>query len=245
MGLIAKDKDIVVPGELLAQGMDFLPSSGTYRQDSNIMAERLGILVVEGKVLKTIPLSGRYLPKRNDVIVGRVHDILMSGWRIEFNSPYTAVLNLKDATYDFIARQANLTKYFNLDDYLVCKIINVTSQNLVDVTCKGPGLQKLRGGRIVTVNTHKVPRIIGKHGSMVTMLKNATNCQITVGQNGLIWIKGDPKSELIAVNTIIKIEAESHISGLTERIKRYLEEQTGRPVKMPDMEAEGGPNELH
>ena len=108
-------------------------------------------------------------------------------------------------------------------DYIVCKIVNVTSQKLVDVTMKGPGLRKLKGGRIIEVDTHKVPRIIGKQGSMVMMIKDATNCNISVGQNGLIWIDGEPMSELLAIQAIRKIEAESHLSGLTEKIKDFLE----------------------
>jgi exosome complex component RRP4 len=88
---------------------------------------------------------------------------------------------------------------------------------------KGPGLRKLIGGRIISVNPYKVPRIIGKMGSMVNLIKDHTKCIITVGQNGLIWINGEPKNELIAVNTIRKIEREAHTSGLTDKIKEYLE----------------------
>ena len=34
-------------------------------------------------------------------VIGRVVDILMSGWRIDINCPYSSVLPLKDATFDF------------------------------------------------------------------------------------------------------------------------------------------------
>jgi len=219
-----KDKDIVVPGETLAIGMDFLPSYGTYREGENILASRLGLVNVEGKVIKLVPLSGVYQPKKGDTIIGQVNEILLSGWRISTNSAYSAVLNMKDATAEFIPRGADLTKYFVIGDYVMATIINVTSQNLVDLTMKGPGLRKLRGGRILTVNANKVPRIIGKQGSMVSMIKQYTNCRILVGQNGIVWVQGDePAMELIAVNTIKKIEQEAHLVGLTDRIKEFLE----------------------
>jgi exosome complex component RRP4 len=230
--LFVDDKVVVVPGEVLAEGMSYLPGSGTYRMNEQIIANRLGLLTMEGKVMKTVPLAGRYLPKRNDVIIGRVSDILMSGWRLEINSPYTAVLPLKDASFSYIEKGDDLTKYFELDDYLVAKVTNVTSQNLVDVSCKGPGLQKLKGGRTVQVNTHKVPRIIGKKGSMVSMIKNATGCKITVGQNGLVWIMGEPEMEVISVNVLRFIEERSHISGLTEQVKSFLEQATGKTVEL-------------
>lgn len=218
------DKDIVCPGEVLAVGMDYLPGQGMYRHGNDIIASRLGLVKIEGKVLKIIPLSGKYLPKRGDVILGRVRDVNFSGWSVETNSAYPAMLSMKDATSDFIRRGADLTRYFDIGDYLVTKIINVTSQNLIDLTMKGPGLKKLDGGRIMKVASSKVPRIIGKQGSMVSMIKKATNCNIVVGQNGIVWIRGlNPEDELLTVETIQKIESESHVSGLTERIKAFLE----------------------
>ncbi len=179
--------------------------------------------MIDGRTIKLIPLSGRYIPKTDDTIICKVIDVSFSGWRLDTNSAYSAMLSMKDATSEFIQRGANLTQYYDLGDYIVGKIVNVTSQKLVDVTMKGPGLRKLKGGRIIEVNTHKVPRIIGKQGSMVIMIKDATRCNIVVGQNGLIWIDGDPKSELLAIETIRKIEKESHMSGLTEKIKEFLE----------------------
>lgn len=223
--VLVKDKDISVPGETLAIGMDVLPGNGTYRDGEKIIANRLGLVMIEGRTIKLIPLSGRYIPKTGDTIICKVIDVGFNGWRLDTNSAYSAMLSMKDATSDFIARGANLTQYYDLGDYIVCKIVNVTSQKLIDVTMKGPGLRKLRGGRIIEVNPNKVPRIIGKQGSMVLMIKDAAKCNISVGQNGLIWIDGGPMNELLAIQTIRKIEKESHTSGLTDKIKEYLEKK--------------------
>lgn len=222
--IIVKDKEISVPGETLAIGMDTLPGAGTYREGEKIVANRLGLVMIDGRTIKLIPLSGRYIPKTGDTIICKVIDVSFSGWRLDTNSAYSAMMSLKDATSEFIARGANLTQYYDLGDYIVCKIVNVTSQKLIDVSMKGPGLRKLKGGRIIEVDPNKVPRIIGKQGSMVIMIKDATRCNITVGQNGLIWIDGEPMSELLAIQTIRKIEKESHLSGLTDKIKEFLEE---------------------
>ena len=218
-----KDKDIVVPGEVLATGMDSFPGIGTYREGENIIGLRLGLVQLDGRTIKLIPLSGRYIPKKYDTIICKVIDVNMSGWRLETNSPYSAMLSMRDATSQFIVRGADLTKFYDIGEYVACKIINVTSQKLVDVTMKGIGLRKIKGGRIIKVASNKVPRIVGKQGSMVTMIKDATKCNITVGQNGLIWIDGTPEGELLAVKSIRKIEDESHLSGLTDRIKEFLE----------------------
>ncbi len=223
--LLVKERDIVVPGEEIAHGLDFVPSYGTYRNENKIISSRLGLVAIQGQVVKVIPLSGRYTPKSDDVIIGRVIDVGFSGWRLDLNSAYTAMLNVKDATSDFITKGADLTRFFDIGDYVVAKITNVTSQKLVDLTIKAPGLKKLKGGRIILVDSTKVPRIIGKMGSMVKMIKEATGCNILVGQNGVVWVEGPPEKEIEAIDTIRKIEKESHVSGLTDTIKQYLDDK--------------------
>ncbi|MFC1697441.1 exosome complex RNA-binding protein Rrp4 [Nanoarchaeota archaeon] len=236
--LKVKDKDIVVPGEELAVGMDYLPSQGTYRKDDKIVANKMGLVHVEGRAIKLIPLAGRYLPKRGDVIIGKVIDITMGGWRVETNSAYSAMVSMKDATSEFIAKGANLTKFYTFGDYIMAKITNVTTQMLVDLTLRGPGLRKLSPGRIIHVSPYKVPRIIGKQGSMVSLIKNATGCKILVGQNGVVWVQGEPEGEIVAVDAIKKIEAESHKSGLTDSIDAFLKDKVKDPEFKPEVKEE-------
>ncbi len=223
--LLVEEKEVVVPGQVVAKGKDYSPGDGTYRLDDKVVANRLGLIEQDGKVLKSIYLSGRYLPKEGDMIIGKITDIRASGWRVNINSAYTAMLSLKDASHKYIERGEDLSQYFALEDHVVAKITSVTTQNLVDVTCKGDNLKKLKGGRIIKVSPNKVPRIIGKRGSMVSMIKKYTDCQITVGQNGIVWIKGEPENEVVAIDAIKKIERESHVKGLTEEVEGYLQEE--------------------
>ena len=173
-----QDKDVVVPGDIIATGMGYLPSKGAYRDNDKVIATRVGLLSIEGKVLKVVPLTGGYSPRIGDRVIGQISDVLFSGWRVELFGPYSAVLGVKDATTEFLGRGANLSEIFALGDLVVCKIINVTSQKLVDIALKGPGLRKLKGGRLLKVNAAKIPRVIGKDGSMVSMIKQATGVNI-------------------------------------------------------------------
>jgi exosome complex component RRP4 len=226
--LLIKEKEIVVPGEELAKGMDFLPSAGSYRSEDAIVSEVLGIAKVDGKVIKVVPLTGKYMPKRNDVIIVQVSDVTYSSWSLDTFSPYSAMMSMKDATAEYLERGADLTKIYNIGDYIVAKVTNVTSQKLVDITVKGPGLRKLRKGRIIHVNSNKVPRIIGKQGSMVNIIKEHTGAQVAVGQNGVVWIYSEnPEMENLSEKAIRKIEDEAHTSGLTEKMQVWLAEQVG------------------
>jgi exosome complex component RRP4 len=225
--MLVKDKDVVVPGQTLAQGMAFIPSAGSYRDGDDIVASRIGLASVEGKVIKIVPLAGPYLPKLGDVVVAYCEDVLLSGWRLNLGCPYTAVLGIKDATNDFIPRGVDLTQYFALGDAVFCKLINVTSQRLIDVTLRGQGLRKLPLGKLIQVCSVKVPRIIGKDGTMVQTIMEKTRTEIVVGQNGMVWIKGDPAMEVLAADTIKFVEKNAHKAGLTQTVKKYLEDRLG------------------
>ena len=76
--IMTKDKDVVVPGEVRAEGMDYRPGIGTYRDGEKILASKLGLTKIDGRAIKLIPLSGRYIPKRGDTIIAKVKDITMS-----------------------------------------------------------------------------------------------------------------------------------------------------------------------
>ena len=227
MGLMIEDKKFVIPGQRLAEGMDYLPANGTYREEDNIYSAQLGIVNVVGRLVKVISLSGRYIPKTGDTVIGKITNIGFNGWMVDINYAYESALSLKEATSDFIERGADLTKYFDFGEIIVANVINVTKSKAIDLSMKGPGLRKLKGGKLIEVTSSKVPRIIGKQGSMITLIKNATNCKIIIGQNGWVWILGDDlNDEMLAAAAILKIEQEAHTSGLTDKISAFLKENS-------------------
>jgi len=219
-----KEKDLVVPGDVLAEGMDYLPSGGCIRDNDKIVANHLGLVTLENnRFVKVIPLTGKYIPKIGDTVIGQVVDMSFSGWYLNINGPYEAALMVKDVA-EFIDKDADLSQFYNFGDLIVAKINRVTRYSNINLTTKGPGLRKVTGGKVISITSTKVPRVIGKQGSMVQMLKEKTNCNIMVGQNGIVWIEGkNPNDELLATEAILKIEQESHIDGLTDKMKEFLE----------------------
>ncbi len=221
--LLVKEKSIVVPGEAIAEGMDYLPTNGTFRDGDKIIASQIGIFNLENRLIKLVPLVGIYNPRRNDTVIGIVKNITFNGWLIDFDYANLGMISLKDGVSEFVERGGDLTQYYSYGDVVVAKILNITKSKSVDLGMKGPGLMKLKGGRLVDVNTVKVPRIIGKQGSMISMIKDATGCRIVIGQNGKCWISGsDPEKENLAVEAIMKIDKEAHVEGLTDRMEKFL-----------------------
>lgn len=218
-----EQKKIVVPGDLLAEGMDFVPSSGSYREGDKVFASKVGMADVKGRVICVIPLNGRYMPKKDDMVIGKITDIGYNSWSVDISGPTSASLPVNEGVSEFVdLARTDLSRYYDLGDYVVARVLRVGRDGYVQLTTKGPGLRKLKGGKVIEITSSKVPRVIGKAGSMINMLKELTSTEITVGQNGWVWIIGKPEDELRACLAINKIDEESHTSGLTNRIEDML-----------------------
>jgi len=121
-------------------------------------------------------------------------------------------------------------------DIAVLKIWSINKRG-IDLSLKARGLGKIGEGLIVEVNPNKVPRIIGKEGSMIKLIKDETGCNITVGQNGLVWIKGEKvEDELLAKKAILFIEENSFVSGLTEEVTQWFGKNNGKGNTAEDKE---------
>lgn len=222
MTLLIKERSIVVPGEIIAKGMDHLPGQGTFREEDNIIASQLGLLNIENRIVKVIAMGGRYIPRIGDNIIGIIVNVGLGNWMVDIGYAYEASLSVKDATSEYIERGSDLSKYFDFGDMVMAKITGVSRTKFIDLTMKGPGLRKLKGGKIINVAPTKVPRIIGKQGSMISMIKDATKCNIFVGKNGRIWIDGELKNEILATKILKLIDREAHTSGLTDKVSGML-----------------------
>jgi exosome complex RNA-binding protein Rrp4 len=55
---------------------------------------------------------------------------------------------------------------------------------------------------------------------MIKQIAEGTKASLSVGMNGLIWVKGGDSD--LATNAILRIQEESHVAGLTERIAKML-----------------------
>lgn len=216
-------REIVIPGEIIISGSDYLPGDGTKREGNDIVAYRYGLSDKNGKLIKIIPLSGVFIPRRGNVIIGRVNDITFNGWLTDIDSAISAFLPLSEVPR-YIDKN-NLSDFLDISDFFNAKITNVKSKG-VDLTLEGKGLGKLEGGIIVKINPNKVPRVIGKEGSMIKLIKDETNCKITVGQNGIVWIRGENvEDELFAKKAINFVTDRTFISGLTDKVSKFLSEE--------------------
>jgi exosome complex component RRP4 len=216
-------RQIVLPGELIEERRGRKIGSGVYLEDDKVFAKVLGIPRINELEISVIPLSGVYLPKVGDRVIGVVSGVEFSGWFVDINSPYTAFLPLAEAVEEFVdTTRADLSRYFDVGDIIFCKISKVTKNKNVQVSMRDMLARKLYGGVTIKVNPTKIPRIIGKGGSMIQLIKSKTKCDVYTGQNGVVWVRGENKTK--AIEAILTIEKESHIIGLTEKVDKMLSE---------------------
>ncbi|MBI1971901.1 MAG: RNA-binding protein [Candidatus Aenigmarchaeota archaeon] len=221
MTILKNEKDLVVPGEVLAEGLDYLPGYGAFREGEKILAKNVGIVAIRERNVGVVALSGRYMPKAGDKVIGEVLDVQMSTWFLDINSPYQASLGIGEASEEYVERGADLSRYFDVGNALYAKIISVSKHKNVQLTMKDIMCKKLRGGKIVDITPSKVPRLIGKAGSMISMIKEKTGCNIVIGQNGRVWIKGE--NEDLATQAVLMVNEKSHMDGLTNVITEFLD----------------------
>jgi exosome complex component RRP4 len=82
---------------------------------------------------------------------------------------------------------------------------------------------------VMEISPTKVARVIGKQGSMLTLIKDLSGCQIYVGQNGRIWLDGSDRDTAIAARAIRLVEERAQAFGLTEAVQELMEQMRRDP----------------
>ena len=216
----SKKREVVVPGEVIVTGEDYLPGDGTRRVGENVVAGRFGLSEVAGRVIRVIPISGAFIPRRGNNVIGRVTDITFRGWVVDIDSAASSFLPV-DEVPRFI-NKSEMDQFLAIGDVVSAKIFGM--QRGIDLTIKGKGLGRLEGGFIFRVIPARVPRIIGREGSMINLIKDKTGCSINVGQNGWVWVKGPSiDAEIKARKAIEFVSDKVYINGLTEKMEEWFE----------------------
>jgi len=213
-------REVVIPSQLLGDIKTKKAGRGTFIENGKIYSETIGVLSNNSDYINVIPLEGRYDPVKGDFVIGIVEEPLASSWLVDIKAPYPALLHVNEVPWDVEFNETE--KYLNKGDSIMAKVLQVDIEKKLQITLNDRNLYKIKGGHIIDVEPSKVPRVIGKKGSMISLLKKYTRCRIFVGQNGRIWVSGDDEGIRKLIQTIKKIEKESLSYGLTNKIEEML-----------------------
>ena len=196
------------------------PGTGTYRVGGKVYASVIGLLQTRPPFLQVIPLSGRYIPKAGDRVVGTVTDVQTTFWLLDIGAPRWAPLHMTGTPWPVEVGECD--KFLRVQDAVVVQVESLDPTGRIGVTMQGEGLGKLDGGTIVRVSPARIPRIVGRGGSMIETIVRHTGAQIAVGQNGRIWVDGDPEAIRRVGEVLRMIDEHGQRSGLTDRVESYL-----------------------
>lgn len=216
----SEPKVLVLPGdEIPDRGLQ--PGPGTYRIGKRLFASVTGYATWRDPVVRIVPFAGRYVPKPHDVIVGIVQDVQKTFYLLDIDASRWAPLHTSGTPWE--PGPGELDQYLRIGDAVLVAVENLDATGKIGVTMKGDDLGKLSGGTIATVSPAKIPRVIGKGGSMIHTITRLTGTRVAIGQNGRIWVEG-PAEGIRRVRECLRIiEEEGQRSGLTERIEGYLQ----------------------
>lgn len=219
-------RQLVTPGDLLAEG-NYITGENTFKEDEKIYASRVGLVEYDERKVNVVALKAFYVPNVGDTIIGKITDVTLGGWILDINAPYPALLRASDVIErSYRPQKDELSTIFDVGDLVIAKVASYDRTRDPLLTVREPGLGKITRGQMIEVTPTKIPRIIGRKGSMIGMIKNETGCHVLLGQNGLVHIIGKtPEDERLAVMALRKIENESHTSGLTDRVTEMLKKE--------------------
>jgi exosome complex component RRP4 len=222
MGEKFKPREIVVPGDLLFEGR-VRTGENVYRREGNVFANQVGLVNYSNDRVSVIALEGGFTPIVGDLVIGTVIDIELGRWLIDIETSTNAILSTNDAINQPFRTHQDLTRILDVGDTIIAKIVDLDRHRTPMLSIQGKEFGKVTDGFIININPSKIPRLIGKKGSMINMILRETRTNINIGQNGRVLISGQNRDdEELVVDVIRKIEAEAHTSGLTNRIQEYL-----------------------
>jgi len=229
-----RDRVLVLPGEELpSRGLK--PGPGTYRVGGKVYASQLGLLSPRPPFVQVVPLSGRYVPKAGDQVVGTVTDVQSTFWLLDIGAPRWAPLHMTGTPWKVDVGETE--RYLRVGDAVVVRVENLEATGRIGVTMVGDGLGKLEGGTIVRISPARVPRVVGRGGSMIDTITRHTSAEVAIGQNGRVWIGGNAEAIQRVRDVLQMIEENGPRSGLTDRVERFLLATTpaGGPAAASDV----------
>ena len=208
---------------------------GALKTKDGIVSLFVGLKEVRGKYVNVVPLTGLYNPNIGDKVIGIVVDRTPVKWLVDINAKDLASLKFSDASTrtkshgsgriggSYKSQPDNPVELYKIGDNVICKVLSGDRLNEPEVSTLGQDLGKINSGIIVNIPPPKIPRLIGKKGSMIAMLKQQLDVKCMVSQNGRIWLRGKSfPHERLLMDVIDKIEREAHTTGLTDRIKYFI-----------------------
>ena len=217
-------KRFVLPGDVLTTAPLRLERN-VVLEGKKIISTTIGLSSVFNDSVKVIPLTGIYIPRIDDLVVGIIKTISGNSWFADINSCYQGMLLGQDVfgrgSYPTLN---DMKERLGKSDLIFAKIVNYDRTREPLISINGQNLGKIDDGELIKISPAKVPRLIGKHGSMIQSIEESTGASITIGQNGWVVVSCEKTNGLLkAIMAIRMVEEQAHVVDLTDKVKKMLQ----------------------
>jgi len=218
-------KRYVLPGDFITTAPLRLQNN-VVLEGKRIISTTIGLSDVSDDSVRVISLTGVYLPKIDDLVIGIIQYIFGNSWFADINSCYQGMLLGQDVFgRGSYPTTSEMKERLDNGDIIYARIANSDRQREPLISIADQSLGKIDSGELVKISPTKIPRLIGKHGSMIQSIEASTNAIITVGQNGFIILKCDDFAGLQkAIKSIKMIGMIQYEVNIEDKIQNILDE---------------------
>jgi len=223
---MADKRKYVIPGDVVTTG-PFRPEQNVVLVEDKIISTTIGISEIYDDSVKVLSLTGKYIPKIDDLVIGKVISHTSLSWELDINSCYVGFLPAQDVFgRDFSAHADELSSKLKTGDLVAARIANFDRTRDPLVTISDRDLGKIDSGDLVKISPSKVPRLIGKKGSMIQMIEMSTDAAVTIGQNGWVVVSCESTEGLLKAKKAIEmVNDKAHVANLTDQVKEMLDKK--------------------
>ena len=213
----------VLPGDTISGSYE--PAQNVILDDNRLLSTAIGFCEIDDNQASVSPLTGFYIPKSDDLVIGKIKSHTSMVWEVDINSYHVGILPAFDIFgKDYNPSKHDLSSKLNIGDLVAVRIVSGDTARDPLVTISGENLGKIDSGELVKISSAKISYLISKHDSMIQTIESSTDTSITIGQNGLVVVSSNESNGLLkAIEAIQMVEEQAHLADLTDKVKKMLE----------------------
>ena len=211
----------VLPGDIITTG-NYRPDQNVILDGDKLISTAIGFSETKDDSVSVIPITGFYTPSADDLVIGKIISHNALSWEVDINSYYPGILLASDIFgKDYSPSRDDLSLKLNIGDIVLARIANMGSRDPL-ITIAGENLGPIDSGELVKISSAIIPQLTD---SIIQIIEEHTNANITVGQNGLVVLKCDNSTGLTkAIKSIKMFGIMSNNDSIEEKIKKFLDE---------------------
>ena len=211
----------VLPGDVIATG-DYRPDQNVILDGDKLISTAIGFSETKDDSVSVIPITGFYTPSADDLVIGKIISHNALSWEVDINSYYPGILLASDIFgKDYSPSRDDLSLKLNIGDIVLARVANMGSRDPL-ITIAGENLGQIDSGELVKISSAIIPQLTD---SIIQIIEEHTNANITVGQNGLVVLKCDNSTGLTkAIKSIKMFGMMPNNDSIEEKIKKFLDE---------------------